>query len=232
MKKLFLFLTIAACFVACEGNLPKTMSEVERSGKYTWSFLGMKTSEVDAQLVKAGWVQNYSGKTYAGSPVRLYIYNRPGDLSWGPCHFRKYATSDQKTDREALRQLLESGKVYGELYVLIGDDEVVDMGVYWLLPTMSNNELDAYASFSRTIYKAYKSECGNSASWEGKIDGTVYTDHPQFMDELLKYTKPDIKEEASYRSSTMKCAYTMESAYNYQLNNTFEFNLWAEKYKN
>lgn len=230
MKNLLLLLSISICFVACERNLPKTIGEVERSGKHAWSYLGMKSGDVEAELEKAGWVQNYSGKTYASSPVVLYIYNRPGDNSWGPCHYQEYAYSNQKTDREALRQLSKSGKAYGELYMIMGDDVVVDMGIAWILPTEDNHELDAYGTFSKAIYKAYKSECGNSASWEGKIEGKVYSEHSSFMDDLLKYKQPKIKEDASYRSSVMKCAYTMESAYHNGSEKTFEFVFRAEKY--
>lgn len=230
MKKVILLLTIACCLVACEGNLPKAMSEVERSGKYVWSYMDQKSSEVEAALEEAGWKQNYSGKTYSGSPVRLYIYNRPGDLSWGPCHFRKYATSDQKTNRESLRKLLESGKVYGELYMIYSYNKVLEMGVYWLTANINNNAIDGYEAFSNGLYKAYKADCGNDAQWEGKIDSNVFTNHQRFIDQLKEFYQPKIKEEAYYNSSSKKCVYDMESMYNYQLNNTFEFEFRAEKY--
>lgn len=231
MKKIYLFLTtavIAFCFVGCENEISSSENEVERSGKYIYSYLDQEKETVEQALEKSGWELNYSGKNSSGSPIVLYVYNRPIDNNWKPIFYDQYASANQRKNYEAWEEVLNSGKIYGELYMLYSYGRVLDMGVYWSMATAQHNEIDIYKSFSNNLYKAYKSDCGTDASWKGKLESNEYTDHQKFIDDLPNYSQPKIKEDASSRIS-FKCAYSMETNYSYNPK-AFEMIFQGEKY--
>ena len=217
-KKLFVLLTAVICLVGC-GEGISSKNEINRSSKYAWSYIGQKRSNVEEQLKNAGWKQNYSGKTYSGSPVVLYVYNRPSDLSWGPCHYTKYATSTQKTNRDALSRLVQNGEPYGELFMIFGDDYVNELGLFWLVNSSQGKE--KYQTFSNNIYKAFSSDFGTNANWRGTIESLSYRDHQQFLDALENYSNPTTEENGSYSSSAERGNYEIYTTYDYYLNNSF-----------
>lgn len=218
MKKLFLLLAAVICLMGC-GEGVSSKNEINRSSKYAWSYIGQKRNKVEDQLKNAGWVQNYSGKTYSGLPVVLYVYNRPTNQSWGPCHYTKYASSSQKTDRDALARLVQNGDPYGELFMIFRDETVAELGLFWLVTSSQGKE--KYQTFSNNIYKAFTSDFGGDASWQGTIGSLSYRDHQQFIDAMENYSKPTTEEQGSYSSSAESGNYEIYSTYDYYLNNSF-----------
>ena len=229
MKKLFFILAaVMFCLTSCEGG-PSSKDEYSRSSKYAWSYLGKSRNAVEEELKSAGWELNYSGKTYSGSPVVLYIYNRPYNLNWKPWHFTKYAYDSQKADRTSLSNLMQSGKKYGEIYIIFRDAAVLDLGIFWMMPT-SNDVLDGYINFSNRIYQAYTADCGSDASWNGTINSAKYNDRQRFISAIENAMKPDLNEYGSCYKSSSECTYSLEARYDYYLNNTFYVSNEGEKY--
>lgn len=219
------------CLTSCEGDGKSPKDEFGRSSIYAWSYIGKNRNEVEAELKKAGWELNYSGKTSTGNPVVLYIYNRPSDLNWKPWYFTKYAYDSQQADRTGLRTLMDSGKMYGELYVLMSDGIVQDMGIFWMMPT-SNDVLDRYMNFSNRIYQTYTGDCGNDASWFGKIETINYSDRQRFFSAIRNAYEPSFYEYGHDNRSNIKCSYGIDARFNYYLDNTFYLAFDGEKYSN
>ena len=231
MKRLFTILAAVCmcCLMSCEKDGGQAKDEFGRSSEYAWSYLGKSRSTVENELKKAGWEQNYSGKTYAGSPVVLYVYNRPQGSGWGPCHFEKYAYDSQRSDTYSLNTLMQQGKMYGELYMIFRDGIVQDLGIFWMMPT-PYDELDRYVNFSNRIYQAYTSDCGVDAQWKGKVNSVNYNDRQRFMSAIKNSNEPSLYEYGSDYQSNTECSYNIEARYDYYLNNTFYISYEGEKY--
>lgn len=236
MKKLFIFIAavIILGLTACEdekGNAQEIIvkDEFERSSIYSWSYLRKNRNEVENELIKAGWIQNYAGQTYSGSPVVLYIYNRPTDQTWKPKYFTKYAYDTQRNDNTSLNTLMLSGKMYGELYMIFKNEVVQDLGVFWMLPT-TNAVLDRYISFSNCIYQAYTADCGADAQWTGRVANVTYDNRQSYISNLQNTITPAPYESALDARTEVRYSYRLEARYNYYLNSTFYIAYEGEKY--
>lgn len=217
--------------IACETNGPSSeQNKITCSGEKMWSYCGMERSYVEKELTKAGWVQNYSGKTYSGSPVALYVYNRPTGANWRPCHFDKYAFTEQKDDYEALEKLMQNGKIYGEIYMIYGDDVVEEFGLFWLAPSSICNGIDTYKAFSNNIYNAYLTSGGNEEGWLGIINSYNYFDRRDFIASLNQNIEPSIEEYANYRTSSHSYMYNEYCSFDYYSEGTFYISVTGEKY--
>lgn len=227
MKKLFILLAVVVTFISCEkGDVAGGKNMIEKYSKLAPSYLDQSFESVDAKLTKDGWVQNYSGKSYTGNTYVLYIYNRLNGIEWKPIYNDKYAYESQKTDIEALQRMVETGKLYGEILVYIGDGIVREFDVFWLFSTTRYEAADEYKTFSNNIHDIFVDKCGKNAYWNGTIftnDANryrEYSDYDTFINELLnKYPDKDVAEFAGKKTNEFR--YNMESRFDYYFSNSF-----------
>ena len=227
MKKLFILLATVMAFISCEKrDVAGDKNIIEKYSKSAPSYLNQSFESVDAQLTRDGWAQNYSGKSYTGNTYVLYIYNRLNGIEWKPIYNDKYAYETQRTDIEALQEMLETGKLYGEILIYRADGIVEGFDVFWLFSTKRYEALDEYKTFSNNLHNTFVNKCGKNAYWTGTIftyDADryhEYSNYDSFIEDFTnKYPDKDVREYAGKKTNEFH--YSIESRFDYYLSNSF-----------